>query len=271
VISPSAPVALAERNLLVFVTAITLVVVVPVFVLTFWVVKRFRADHAAGPYRPNWTYSKPLDLAIWLVAGTAAVMIGVIIWVSTHRLDPYKPVGPAKPPLKVQVISEDWKWLFVYPKQHIAVVNQLVFPTRRPLKLRITSDTVMNSLYIPGLVGQIYAMAGMQTYLNAIAYKPAKFVGRNTQFSGKGFPDQHFNVKAVSPARFRHWVNKVKRSPKTLNASTYAKLRKPSAQVPVTYYSGVEHDLFDRVMDSYKQAPANALTNKRNSNRQGGA
>ena len=268
-LSPDGPVALAERDLLIFITCVTLVVVVPVFVLTAWVVIRFRKGDAEGPYRPHWTYSKRIDLAIWLTASAAAVVIGITIWIATFRLDPYQPVGPAKDPLRVQVIAEDWKWVFIYPQQHIATVNELVFPVGRSLRLRITSDTVMNALFIPGLTSQIYAMAGMETHLNAIADKPATFVGRNAQFSGKGFPQQHFLAHAVSPADFRQWVDKVKNSTKRLDEETYDELRRPSKDVPVTYYSDVTPGLFDRTIASYRRSPSSKWTAGRQAHGQG--
>lgn len=265
VIAPGAPVALSERNLLLLVAGLTLIVVLPVFVLTFWILRRYRATDAEGAYKPHWTYSKPIDLAIWLIAAVVATAIAVTIWISTHRLDPYTRLTSSGPPLKVQAIAEDWKWLFIYPKQHIAAVNELVFPVGRPLSLRITSDTVMNSLYIPGLAGQIYAMAGMQTRLNAIANKPERFTGRNSQFSGQGFPDQHFLAKAVTARQFRQWVRKARHSPKTLDAAAYAALHKPSANVPVSFYSHVEPNLFHRVIARYKAetSPAEAARRRR--------
>ncbi len=271
VISPDGPVALAERDLLLFVAAVTLIVVLPVFGLTAWVVTRFRKGDADGPYKPHWTYSKRIDLAIWGTASAIAVVIGVTIWWSTLRLDPYKPVGPSKDPLQVQVIAEDWKWLFIYPKQHIAAVNELVFPAGRSLRLRITSDTVMNALYIPGLVGQIYAMAGMETHLNAVASRPGTFVGRNVQFSGKGFPEQHFKARAVTPDGFRRWVDKVKASGQRLDEATYDHLRRPSKDVPVTYYSDVTPGLFDRTIASYRDSPTSKWTAGRKARGKGGS
>jgi cytochrome o ubiquinol oxidase subunit 2 len=256
VMDPGGAIALAERDLLLFVTGVTLIVVIPVFVLTVWVVTRYRAGDAEGPYRPNWTYSKRIDLGIWAVAGTVAAVIGVTIWWSTHRLDPYRPVAGDGDPLRVEAIAEDWKWVFIYPEQGIATVNELVFPAGRPLQLRITSDTVMNALYIPGLASQIYAMAGMETRLNAIAEEPRTFVGRNAQFSGEGFPEQRFTAKAVAPQAFRRWVAEVGRSSKRLDAATYDKLRQPGGDVPVRHYAAVEPGLFDRVVARYGPSSA---------------
>ncbi len=178
-------------------------------------------------------------------------VIGYFVWTETPRLDPYRPIAHAAGALEVEVIAEDWKWLFIYPEQNIASVNQLVFPSDRPLRLKMTSDTVMNSFYIPGLAGQIYVMAGMRTDLNLLANGPSDFTGRNTQFSGDGFPDQHFAVRAATVAEFEDWVAQARRSPDKLDAAAYAALAKPSRKVPVKFYSGVEPDLFTKIIGKY--------------------
>lgn len=251
VIEAQGPIALAERNLLFTAAAVMLIVVIPVFVMAFWFTWRYRASHPKAPYKPHWSYSWRIDMVVWLVPTAIVVALGYLVWTDTHRLDPYRPLAASRPPLRVDVVAEDWKWLFIYPEQKIAVANQLVFPADRPLSLRLTSDTVMNSFYIPGLGGQIYAMAGMQTRLHLRADGPASFVGRNTQYSGIGFPDQYFAVHAVSAASFRAWVARVKRAPKTLDAATYTAFAKPSTRFPVTYYSAYEPGLFDRILHKY--------------------
>jgi cytochrome o ubiquinol oxidase subunit 2 len=241
--------AITERNLLFIVTALVLLVVVPVFVLTFLFVWRYRASNPRARYTPQWSRSAPLETAIWLVPAAIVSVIGTLVWHHTHSLDPYRQA--AGTPLEVQVIAEDWKWLFIYPEQNIAAVNQLVFPADRPLRLMLTSDTVMNAFYVPGLAGQIYTMAGMRTDLNVSATAPAEFIGRNTQFSGDGFPDQHFAVRAAAPADFDAWVAQARQAPHRLDAAAYAALAKPGGKVPVTLYSGVEPDLFARVIAKY--------------------
>lgn len=251
VIEAQGPIALTERNLLFTAAALMLIVIIPVFVMALWFTWRYRASHPDAPYTPHWSYSGRIDATVWLVPAAIVVVLGYLVWTYTHRLDPYRPLVASRAPLRVEVVAEDWKWLFIYPDQKIAVVNQLVFPSDRPLSLRLTSDTVMNSFYIPGLGGQIYAMAGMQTRLHLRAAGPASFVGRNTQYSGIGFPDQYFAVHAVSAASFRTWVARVKRSPKTLDAAAYAALAKPSVRFPVTYYSAYEPGLFDRIVHKY--------------------
>jgi cytochrome o ubiquinol oxidase subunit 2 len=228
-----------------------LIVVVPVFVLTFWFPWHFRASNTKAHYAPHWSYSRAIDAIVWLVPAMIVVVIGYLVWTNTHKLDPYKSIAAKSAPLEVDVVSEDWKWLFIYPEQMIAVVNELVFPSDRPLSLKLTSDTVMNSFYIPGLGGQIYTMAGMQTQLNLLADGPTKLVGRNTQYSGTGFPEQHFPVDATTEADFAAWVARVKHSPKALDAATYAALAKPSGNVPITYYSTYEPDLFDKIIQKY--------------------
>ena len=228
-----------------------MLVIIPVFVMTIWFTWRYRATHPDAPYTPHWSYSGRIDAIVWMVPAALVVVLSSLVWIYVHRLDPYKPLTASRPPLRVDVVAEDWKWLFLYPAQKIAVVNRLVFPADRPLSLRLTSDTVMDSFYIPGLGGQIYVMAGMQTRLHLRADGPSSFVGLNTQYSGVGFPDQHFAVHAVSAAGFRAWVARVKRSPKTLNATTYAALAKPSVRFPVTYYSAYEHGLFARIIHHY--------------------
>ena len=255
VLDPKGPVALAQRELLFTATGLMLLVIIPVFVLTFWFAWRYRASNSQARYMPEWSYAAPIDAVIWLVPALIVATLGCLVWTYTHRLDPYRPVASDVAPLEVDVVAQDWKWLFLYPEQRIATVNELVFPSGRPLRLHLTSDTVMNSFYIPGLGGQIYAMAGMRTELNLIADAPASFVGRNTQYSGSGFADQHFAVHAVAAGEFDAWVAEVKRSSKTLDVAAYAGLSKPSSNVPVTRYSSFEAGLFARIIEKYGGSP----------------
>ena len=253
ILDPKGPIALAERDLLFDALGFMLIVAIPVFILAFWFVWRYRAANGKGRYDPDWSYSAPLDAVIWLVPALIIVALGVLSWTNTHKLDPYKPLESSVAPLEVEVIAQDWKWLFVYPKQNIAAVNQLVFPSGTPLSLRITSDTVMNSFFIPDLGGQIYAMAGMQTRLHLLADEPGKFMGRNMQYSGDGFAKQHFQAIATSQEDFEDWVAKARQSGKTLNATAYRALAKPSIEHPVTIYSSVEPDLFDSIVKKYSR------------------
>ena len=255
VANPQGPVGLAERNILFRAFGIMMIVVIPVFIMAAWFSWRYRATNARARYQPEWLSNK-VDAVTWILPALIVIAVGVHVWIFTHALDPYKPLDPPAKPLEVQAVAEDWKWLFIYPEQGIATVNEIAFPAGTPLTLRITSDTVMNSFFIPALGGQIYAMAGMQTQLNLLASEPGHFVGRNTQYSGSGFADQHFAAVAMTTEDFDAWVAKVKQSGTALDEAAYTELAKPSSKVPVTYYSSVEANLFDKIIATYDSSMA---------------
>jgi cytochrome o ubiquinol oxidase subunit II len=250
VLNPKGPIADAERGLMIDAFTVMMLVVVPIIVMVFWFAWRYRARGNAR-YEPTWAYSVKVDAVVWLIPALIVIAVAVLLWRSTHHLDPYREIASANPPLDVQVVAQDWKWLFIYPEQGVASVNQLAIPAGRPISLRITSDTVMNSFYVPALAGQIYAMAGMQTRLQLLADQPGKFVGRNTQYSGGGFSDQFFEVVAMSQADFDAWVAKAKQAPGKLDPPTYAKLAERSRLNPIVQYSAVEPKLFDSIIDKY--------------------
>jgi len=254
VLDPKGPIAYSQRQLLFDATAIMMIVIVPVFIMAALFTWRYRGTNRNARYMPNLAYYWPAEILIWGVPAGIIFWLSFHLWDGTHRLDPYKALDPGVPPLQVEAVAQDWKWLFIYPEQNIAVVNELVFPAGRPLALRITSDTVMNSFVIPALGGQIYAMAGMQTRLHLLADEPGEFWGRNVQYSGQGFADQQFRAVATATTdEFEAWVAKVRASPQTLDASAYDQLAKPSVKVPVTYYSGVESDLFDKIIAKWRE------------------
>src|SRR5215471_6475074 len=250
ILNPKGPIADAERGLMIDAFTVMMIVVVPVILMAFLFAWRYRAGRNAR-YEPTWAYSAKVDAVVWLVPALIVIAVAVLLWRSTHKLDPYREIASSNPPLDVQVVAQDWKWLFIYPEQGIAVVNQMAIPAGRPISLRITSDTVMNSFYVPALAGQIYAMAGMQTRLQMLADAAGRFVGRNTQYSGGGFSDQHFEVLAMTAADFDAWVAKAKQSPDKLDAATYARLAEKSRRNPVTYYSTVEPKLFDSIIEKW--------------------
>ncbi len=256
ILDPKGPIALAERDLLFTAVAFMLVVIVPVFALTFWFAWRYRGSAKNSRYDPDWSYSARIDAVVWLVPALIVVALGVLLWINTHRLDPYKPLASVGPVLEVEVVAQDWKWLFIYPEQRIATVNQLAFPSGTPLSLRLTSDTVMNSFFIPALGGQIYAMAGMVTRLNLLADSPGRFTGRNSQYSGAGFSDQQFEAIALSQEDFDVWVAEVKQSTERLDAASYRALAEPSRKHPVTHFSTVEPALFAKVVAKYRRGQA---------------
>lgn len=255
-IDPAGPQALAERNLLLTALALMMVVVIPVFAMTFLFVLRYRSSNRKARYEPDWSYSGLVDTVIWIVPAIIVIALGVLLWNATHKLDPYKQLHTQEEALEVQVVAQDWKWLFIYPEQGVASVNELAFPSDRPLSLRITSDTVMNSFHIPALAGQIYAMAGMQTRLNLLADAPGTFTGRNVQYSGDGFFGQHFKAIAQTGEDFDDWVEQARKATDSLDSDSYKALAKPSSNHPVTYYADVKENLFQDIISKYAPRPS---------------
>jgi cytochrome o ubiquinol oxidase subunit 2 len=259
ILNPKGPIADAERGLLFDAVVVMMLVVVPVIVMAFLFAWRYRAGRSAR-YEPNWDSSARIDAIVWLVPALIVVAVAVLVWRSTHKLDPYRPIASTAPPLDIQVVAQDWKWLFIYPEQGVASVNQMAIPAGRPISLRITSDTVMNSFYVPALAGQIYAMAGMQTRLQMLADVPGKFVGRNTQYSGGGFSEQYFEVVATTQADFDAWIARARQSTDRLDPQAYARLAAKSRRNPVVYYSAVEPRLFESIIEKYVGPHAHAAS-----------
>jgi cytochrome o ubiquinol oxidase subunit 2 len=255
VLDPGGPIARSERDLMVAATVLMLTVVIPVFVLTAGFAWRYRASNARSAYRPGWSHSTAIEAVVWTVPALIVCCIAYLVWVYTHRLDPYRPIGASAAALEIDVISEDWKWLFVYPEENIATVNELVFPADRPVHLKLTSDSAMSAFYVPGLGGQIFAMAGMTTRLNLRADQPGEFIGRNMQYTGDGFADQTFAARAVTPAAFAAWIATAKQSSDVLDAERVKALERPSREARPHYYASVEPDLFGNVVAKYAQAP----------------
>jgi cytochrome o ubiquinol oxidase subunit II len=188
---------------------------------------------------------------VWGIPIAIILVLGTLTWKTTHELDPYKPLESSVKPITIDVVALDWKWLFIYPDQHIATINEIHFPAGTPVNFRITSDTVMNVFFIPQLGSQIYAMAGMQTQVNLIADAPGVFDGLSTNFSGAGFPDMKFTATASSQGDFDKWVAQVKASGNKLGLDNYGELAKPSSKDPVKYFGNVEPVLFTAVLDKY--------------------
>jgi len=248
---PDGPVAAEDRTLIILTVALMLIVVVPVLVLTPLLAWRYRRGNAEADYQPRWDFSRKLEILVWGVPALIVLAIGWFAWTQSHALDPYRPLPGAQAPLEVQVVGLDWKWLFIYPEQGIASVNELVIPAGRPVRLDLTSDTVMLSLLVPKLAGQIYAMAGMRTQLNLLADRPGTFLGENTQYNGEGFQDQRFPVEAVSAAGFATWVGQVRAGGEALDAARYARLSAPSVMPGHERFASVEDGLFYRVIARY--------------------
>jgi cytochrome o ubiquinol oxidase subunit 2 len=258
VMSPSGDIAAQQANLLVWATGLMLIIVLPVifFILLFaW---RYRAGNKEAVYEPDWDHSTSLELLIWAAPLAIVIALGALTWVSTHQLDPYRPldrISEDRPipegveTLVVEVVAMDWKWLFFYPEQGIAVVNQLAAPVDRPIKFKITSTTMMNSFFIPALAGQIYAMGGMETKLHAVINEPGSYDGFSANYSGKGFNGMRFKFLGMPEDNFEQWVAKVKADGEVLSRSVYQELAKPSEYNPVQYYSSVEPELYESILN----------------------
>ncbi|KJZ41478.1 ubiquinol oxidase subunit II [Pseudomonas sp. B21-040] len=251
-LDPKGQVGLDERNLIITATLLMLLVVVPVIVMTFLFAWKYRASNTDAVYTPKWSHSTKIEIAVWAIPVLIIIALGYVTYKSTHALDPYKPLESDVKPVTIQVVSMDWKWLFIYPEQGIATVNKIVFPANTPINFQITSDTVMNSFFIPGLGGQIYAMAGMQTKLHLIANQNAEFDGISANYSGAGFTGMKFKAIATSQADFDAWVSDVKKAPKQLEKAEYEALSKPSQNNPVELYSSFTPNLFQTIVDKYE-------------------
>ena len=259
VLHPAGDVARQQADLVVISTVLMLLVIVPVMALTVWFAWKYRAANTEATYEPDWNHSTKLELVIWSAPLLIIIALGAVTWVGTHMLDPYRTIGRIKPgqalpakaaPLDVQVVALNWKWLFIYPAQGIATVNELVVPTDRPLRLRITSSAVMNSFYAPALAGQIYAMPGMETKLHAVLNREGAFEGFSANYSGAGFSNMRFALRGVSPAGFESWAKGVRAGGAgTLDRAAYLALEKPSEKEPVRRYASVAPDLFDAVVN----------------------
>ena len=251
VLDPKGQVAADEKSLIITATLLMLLVVIPVIFLALYFAWKYRESNTEATYTPNWSYSHRIEAVVWAVPIAIILVLGTITWKTTHELDPYKPLESKVKPITIQVVSLDWKWLFIYPDQHIATINEIQFPANTPVNFKITSDTVMNVFFIPQLGSQIYAMAGMQTQVNLIADTPGTYDGLSTNFSGAGFPDMTFKATATSQADFDAWVAKVKAAPNKLGLDNYNELAKQSQKDPVKYFSTVEPVLFAAVLDKY--------------------
>ena len=248
VLDPRGPVASAERQILLNSLGIMLAIVIPTVLATLGVAFWFRASNERARYRPNFRYSGRLEMLVWSIPLMTVLLVGSVAWVSSYDLDPPKPIASTAKPVTVQAVSLDWKWLFIYPEEGIASVNQLTIPVGTPVRFELTSSGVMNSFFVPQLAGQIYTMAGMVTRLNMRADYPGTYRGISANFSGDGFADMHFNVDAIPSDQFAQWVDLARRAGPELNAKTYADLARPSGAVAPFTYRAVATGLFNRIL-----------------------
>lgn len=256
VANPKGIIAHSELHLIKTNILLMLIVVVPTFILLFTVAWKYRSKNTKAKRSPERSHGVFSELILWVIPSLVIAVMAVITWKAAHKLDPYQPLTSEVEPLVIQVVALDWKWLFIYPKQGIATVNFVQFPDRTPIQFALSADgSPMNSFWIPQLSGQIYAMTGMTTPLHLMADAPGIYAGRAAEINGRGFAGMTFVVKSTSPAEFNEWVEEVKRSPLQLASSTYDELAKPSEHNPVTLYSSVEEDLFNKIVMKYMYEP----------------
>src|SRR5207237_3033785 len=250
VLDPKGPIAAAERQILFNALGIMLAIVIPTILATLGVAAWFRASNRRARYLPDFEYSGRLEVLVWAIPAMTVILVGGVAWVGAHDLDPRKPMASTTKPINVQVVSLDWKWLFIYPDEGIASVNQLTIPAGTPINLELTSSGVMNSFFVPQLGSQIYTMAGMTTRLQLQADHPGAYRGLSAQYSGEGFADMRFAVDAVPAENFAQWVDAARSAGPVLDAPAYAELAKPSSAVPPFTYRFVTPILFDSVLSS---------------------
>lgn len=249
------PIAEQQKDLILISVLLMLIVVIPVLILTFVFAWRYRASNTKAPYTPDWDHNTKLEIIWWSIPVVIISILAVITWKSSHELDPYKPIVSSQKPLEIQVIALDWKWLFIYPEQDLAVVSHIRIPTGIPINFKITAQAPMNAFWVPHLAGQIYAMEGMQTLLHVVADEPGEFMGVSANFSGAGFNGMKFITKAVSAQEFQTWVDSVKQAGDTLSRSAYEAVAKPSENEPIHTWATVEKGLFLDIMMRYMMPP----------------
>jgi cytochrome o ubiquinol oxidase subunit II len=252
-LDPKGPIGEAERNLILLAVGLMLLVVVPAIVMALVFAWRYRASNTKATYAPDWSHSRAIEVVVWTVPVLIILVLGVVTWVETHRLDPRQPIDPGTRPLEVQVVSLDWKWLFIYPEYGVASVNELAMPVGRPVHFSLTSSGVMNAFFIPRLGSQIYTMAGMQTQLNLRADHAGTYDGISANYSGRGFAEMGFKVRALDAAGLAAWVARAKTSP-PLDLARYRRLAAPATHT-VSTFGSVETGLYERILNQCIDSP----------------
>jgi cytochrome o ubiquinol oxidase subunit 2 len=241
VLDPHGPISGAERLILMNATGIMLVVVVPVILATLAFAWWYRASNSRAAYRPDFDYSGHIELVTWSIPAMVVILLAGVGWTGSHDLDPAQKLPSSAKPVRIQGISLDWKWLFIYPDQGVATVNQLVVPAGAPIEFSLSSATVMNSFFIPQLGSMIYTMPGMTTRLNLLAQSTGEYPGFAAHFSGDGFSDMRFPVSAVSAVEFPEWIARARALPKTLDTGAYERLAAPGSVAAQIYGSVTPH------------------------------
>jgi len=264
ILQPKGVIAQQQRDLLIFATLLSMVVIVPVYVLTIMIAIRYRKGNKKATYTPDWDHSRKLETVWWGVPIAIILILSVVTWRSSHALDPFKPLSSNRTPVTIQVVALEWKWLFIYPEQNIATVNYIQFPENTPVNFVITADAPMNSFWIPELGGQIYAMNGMKTKLHLQANQTGTFKGSSANLSGEGFAAMKFIAEATSQSDFYKWVQNGQKALGTLDRKQYAELSKPTKDVSARFYDNVDSSLYDSIVMKYMAAEPNQAAENKN-------
>lgn len=267
VLDPKGPIAAAARLILLNSLGIMLAIVIPTILATLGTAFWFRSSNKRARYKPDFSYSGRLEMLVWSIPIMTVLLVGGVAWVGSYDLDPPKPIASAVKPVRVQVVSLDWKWLFIYPDLEIATVNQLAVPVGTPISFELTSSGVMNSFFVPQLGSQIYTMAGMVTRLHLQADHIGAYRGMSANYSGAGFADMHFNVDAASVETFAQWVAATRTNGPVLDMQSYVELARPSTAVPPSTYRsvapGLFRDILSAAMDSRGSSQLNGKASQR--------
>lgn len=250
-LDPKGEIGIQQKSLILTATWLMLIVVVPVIIMTVWFAWRYRASNKNATYTPNWSHSNKIEFVVWTIPCIIIVILGYITWKTTHELDPRTPIASEHKAVVIEAVSLDWKWLFIYPEQGIATVNEIAFPANVPVEFKVTSGSVMNSFFIPQLGSQIYAMAGMQNKLHLIANEEGAYKGISSNYSGHGFSNMKFTAYATSQAGFNEWVEKVKQSSDSLQWADYEKLSQKSENNPVSYFGSVKSGIYQDIINKF--------------------
>lgn len=248
VLSPKGDIGAQEKTLILTAMGLMLLVVVPVIIMTLYFAWKYRASNTQAVYMPRWAHSTRIEVVVWTIPCIIVGILAVLTWRSSHALDPYRPIESTVKPVNIDVVSMDWKWLFIYPDYDIATVNEIAFPVDAPVQFRITSASVMNSFFIPQLGSQIYSMAGMETKLHLIAREAGTYAGISANYSGGGFSGMRFKAIATSQQGFEDWIRQAKASNNPLTPDAYQALAKPSTHTAATLYSSTPTGMFDYIM-----------------------
>lgn len=253
VLDPKGAIGEQERDLIITASQLMLIIVIPVFLMMIFFAWRYRASNEKAKHAPDWEHNYVAEYCWWGVPLIIIVVLAILTWRSSHKLNPFTPIESDRKAVTIQAIALQWKWLFLYPEQGIATLNYVQFPAKTPIAFEITSDAPMNSFWIPQLGGQIYAMPAMRTKLHLIANEPGTFRGASANISGTGFASMHFVAEACSEETFAAWVSTVRASGQPLGGEEYEALAQPSEKHPVTFYVLKQSDLFDAVVMKYME------------------